>query len=148
VRSPKIVLSSVPDLPQDEILSQLLFNTTRSRLSAFQVAQIAAALASISGVGSSVTDPLGSVRAKLGLDQLSVGSDANGGSTLQLGRYVAPGVRIGAAQSASGTGTQARVQIDIAKGLKLQTTAGTGSAQAQGSSSGGTSVGVMYEFEY
>jgi len=151
VRDPKITLSSVPDMPQDEILSQLLFNTAKSRLNPFQVAQIAAALASISGVGPSVGDPLGGVRSALGLDQLSVGSDASGGTALQAGRYLAPGVRVGASQSATGTGTQATVQIDLAKGLKLETTVGSGSASATpgvAGSSNGTGVGLTYQFEY
>ncbi len=151
VRDPKITLSSVPDMPQDEILSQLLFNTAKSRLNPFQIAQIAAALASISGVGPSVGDPLGGVRSALGLDQLSVGSSASGGTALQAGRYVAPGVRIGASQSATGSGTQATVQIDLAKGLKLETTVGTGSSSATpgvAGSSSGTGVGLKYQFEY
>jgi translocation and assembly module TamB len=151
VRDPKITLSSVPDMPQDEILSQLLFNTAKSRLNPFQVAQIAAALASISGVGPSIGDPLGGVRSALGLDQLSVGSDAGGGTALQAGRYIAPGVRIGASQSATGTGSQATVQVDIAKGLKLETAIGTGSASATpaaGGSTNGTGVGLTYQFEY
>lgn len=151
VRDPKITLSSVPDMPQDEILSQLLFNTAKSRLNPFQLAEIAAALASISGVGPSVGDPLGGVRSALGLDQLSVGSDASGGTALQAGRYLAPGVRVGASQSATGTGTQATVQIDLAKGLKLETTVGSGSASATpgvAGSSNGTGVGLTYQFEY
>jgi translocation and assembly module TamB len=150
VRNPKIALTSVPDLPQDEILSQLLFKTAKSRLNPFQVAQIAAALASLTGIGPSIGDPLGGVRSALGLDQLGVGSDASGGTGLQAGRYLAPGVRVGVSQSATGTGTQATVQIDIAKGLKLETTAGTGSATATGAAgaSNGTGVGVTYEFEY
>jgi translocation and assembly module TamB len=151
VRDPKITLSSVPDMPQDEILSQLLFNTAKSRLNPFQIAQIAAALASISGVGPSVGDPLGGVRSALGLDQLSVGSDAAGGTALQAGRYLAPGVRVGASQSATGTGTQATVQIDLTKGLKLETTVGSGSASATpgvAGSSNGSGVGLKYQFEY
>jgi len=152
VRSPKIALASVPDLPQDEILSALLFNTAKGRLSPFQVAQIAAALASLSGVGPSIGDPLGGVRSALGLDQLGVGSDAGGGTRLEAGRYLAPGVRVGASQSVSGGGAQATVQIDIAKGLKLETTAGTGSAAAPAYGgagvSNGTSVGLTYQFEY
>ena len=150
IKDPKFVLSSVPDLPQDEILSQLLFSTARSRLSPFQVAQIAAALASLSGVGPAIGDPLAGIRSKLGLDQLSVGTGATGGAALQAGRYVAPGVRVGAQQSATGTGTQATVQIDIAKGLKFETTAGTGSASATGEAVGGdaASVGITYQFEY
>jgi translocation and assembly module TamB len=151
VRDPKIVLSSMPDMPQDEILAQLLFNSAKAKLNPFQVAQIAAALASISGVGPSIGDPLGRVRSALGLDQLSVGSDASGGTTLQAGRYLAPGVRLGASQSASGGGSQATVEIDVAKGLKLQTTAGTGSTSATpgvGGSMNGSGVGLLYQFEY
>jgi translocation and assembly module TamB len=150
VSDPKITLSSVPEMPQDEILSQLLFNTTKSRLSPFQVAQIAAAVASLTGAGSSIGDPLAGVRSTLGLDELSVGSDSSGAPTLEAGRYIAPGVRVGARQSATGTGTQATVQIDITKGLKLETTAGTGSASATGGAAGGdaASVGIKYQFEY
>jgi translocation and assembly module TamB len=153
VKDPKITLSSVPDMPQDEILSQLLFNTAKSRLNPFQIAQIVAALAEISGVGPSTGDPLGGVRSALGLDQLSVGSGANGGTALQAGRYIAPGVRIGASQSATGGGSQATLQIDLAKGLKLETSAGTGpssatpATQTPGTTSG-TGVGLTYQFDY
>jgi translocation and assembly module TamB len=147
--NPKIVLSSVPDMPQDEILSQLLFNTSTSKLSPLQLAQIAAALASLSGATSGF-DPLESLRTTFGLDRLSVGSDSSGNPSLQAGRYVARGVYVGAQQSATGTGTQATVQIDLAKGLKLQTTAGSGSTSATGSTSSAdaASVGITYQFEY
>jgi translocation and assembly module TamB len=151
VRNPKIVVSSVPDLPQDEILSQLLFNTSKARLNPFQVAEIAAALASLSGVAPGIGDPLGGVRSALGLDQLSVGSDASGGATSQAGRYLAPGVRLGASQSASGGGSRATVEIEVAKGLKLETTVGTGSASATpgiGGNTNGSGVGLLYQFEY
>ena len=150
VKDPKITLSSVPDLPQDEILSQLLFNSACSRLSAVQLAQIAAALASLSGAGPGIGDPLAGVRSALGFDELSVGSGAKGNPTLQAGRYLAPGVRLGARQNATGSGTEATIQIDITKGLKLETTAGTGSSSATGGGSGGggASVGLKYQFEY
>jgi translocation and assembly module TamB len=147
---PKITLSSVPDMPQDEILAQLLFNTSTSKLSPLQLAQIAAALGSLSGATSSVGDPLDKIRTSLGLDRLSVGSDSSGNPTLQAGRYIARGVYLGAQQSASGTGTQATIQVDIAKGLKLQTTAGSGTSTATGSTSSAdaASVGLTYQFEY
>ncbi|WP_254073337.1 translocation/assembly module TamB domain-containing protein [Acidisphaera sp. S103] len=146
---PKITLSSVPDMPQDEILSQLLFNTSTSKLSALQLAQIAAALASLSGATAGF-DPLESLRTGLGLDRLSIGSSSTGAPTLQAGRYVARGVYVGAQQSASGGGTQATVQIDLAKGLKLETTAGSGSTSATGAASSGdaASIGITYQFEY
>jgi len=148
VKNPKITLSSIPEMPQDEILSQLLFNTVRSRLSAFQLAQIASALASFAG-GPSI-DPLEGVRSRLGLDQLSLGGNSSGGATLEAGRYLAPGVRVGARQGVTGGETQATVQIDIAKGLKLETAAGSSASPATGGTSGtnGASVGLTYQFEY
>lgn len=148
-KDPKITLSSVPDMPQDEILSQLLFNTSTSKLSPLQLAQIAAALASLSGATSGF-DPLESLRTSFGLDRLSVGSSSSGSPTLEAGRYVARGVYLGAKQSASGSGSQATVQVDIAKGLKLETTAGSGSSSATGatSSADAASVGLTYQFEY
>ena len=155
--APKITLSSSPELPQDEILAQLLFQSSTSQLSPFQLASIATALASIAGVdtGGGVGGMLGSVRQGLGLDQLSIGngvgnptgatptagsaaSKNENAPTLQAGRYVAPGIYVGAAQGTTGTGTAAQVQIDIAKGLKLQT-------QVGGDSNG---VGVTYQFNY
>ena len=148
-KDPKITLSSVPDMPQDEILSQLLFGTSTSKLSPLQLAQIAAALASLSGAGSGF-DPLESLRTTFGLDRLSVGSSSTGSPTLEAGRYLTRGVYLGAKQSASGNGTQATVQVDITKGLKLETTAGSGSASATGatSSADAASVGLTYQFEY
>jgi translocation and assembly module TamB len=148
-KNPKIALSSVPDMPQDEILAQLLFNTSTSKLSPFQLAGIAAALASMSGATSSF-DPLESLRSKFGLDRLSVGSGPNGSPTLEAGTYLARGVYLGAKQSATGGGTQATVQIDLTRGLRLETTAGSGNTSATGSTSsaGAASIGLTYQFEY
>jgi translocation and assembly module TamB len=155
--APQITLSSSPTLPQDEILAQLLFQSSTSQLSPFQLASIATALASIAGVntGGGVGGMLGSVRQGLGLDELSIGngignptgatpaagtaaSKNENAPTLQAGRYVAPGIYVGAAQGTTGTGTAAQVQIDIAKGLKLET-------QVGGDSNG---VGITYQFNY
>jgi translocation and assembly module TamB len=151
--SPKIVLSSTPELPQDEILAQLLFHTSSSNLTALQLAQIAAGLAQISGAGGGF-DPLNSIRGALGLDTLQVGGGQNGaGPSVTAGRYVAPGVFVGAKQSASGTGSQATVQIDLLKGLKLETNVATSSASqanstGAASSDNGANVGLTYQFEY
>jgi translocation and assembly module TamB len=150
--NPKISLNSTPDLPQDEILAQILFHRSASQLSPIELAQAAAALASFTGATGG-SDPLDSVRQGLGLDRLSVGSDAAGNPAVTAGRYVAPGVFVGAKQSASG-GTQATVQVDLYRGLKLEGTAGTSSGTATGSSttgqtqSNGSGVGVTYGFEY
>ena len=149
-QAPKITLSSVPALPQDEVLSYLLFGSGVGRLGALEVAEIATGLATLTGTGGAVGDPLNAVRQGLGLDRLSVGNSKSGSPTLEAGRYVAPGIYLGAQQSASGGGSQAVVQVDIAKGLKLQGTAGTGSTSATGAAgaSNGASVGLTYQFQY
>ena len=147
--APKITLSSSPPLPQDEVLAQLLFGRSAKELGPFQYAEIAAALADLSGTTSNASNPLEGVRKGLGLDRLSVGGGAATGSgssstssaaTIEAGKYVANGVYVGAKQGTSGANTQATVQIDIYKGLKAETDVGTGS--------GGNSVGLSYQFEY
>jgi translocation and assembly module TamB len=150
--APKIALSSVPDLPQDEVLAHLLFGTSMKQLSAIQIAEIGAALAEISGVTGG-GNPLDSVRKGLGLDRLSVGGGTNGaGASVEAGRYVAKGVYVGAKQATSGAGgTQAQVQIDLTRHLKLQTTLGTGGGSTQGATpenDPGSSLGLSYQFEY
>lgn len=150
--SPKIALTSSPSLPQDEILAQLFFGQSVKQLTPLQVAQIAQALASLSGVGGGL-DPLAMVRKGLGLDRLSVGaaSGNTSGATVEAGKYIANGVYVGTKQGISG-GTQGQVQIDLTKNLKLQTTLGTGgSAPATGATPDndpGSSIGLSYQFEY
>lgn len=149
--APKIALSSSPDLPQDEILAQLLFGQSVKQLSPFQVVEIAQAVAAISGLGGA-SDPLAGVRKGLGLDRLSVGAAAgNGpGATVEAGKYVANGVYVGTKQGTAG-GTQAQVQVDLTKHLKLESTLGTGGTPATGvtpDNDPGSSIGLTYQFEY
>ncbi len=154
--SPKITLSSTPEMPQDEILAQLLFHTSASNLNALQLAETAAGLAQIAGGSSGGFNPLNSIRTTLGLDSLSVvNSDTNNGSAVQAGRYVTKRVYVGASQDTSGGGTpRVTVQVDLLKGLKLETNVAT-SSSAQPTTTGasstidtGTNVGLTYQFEY
>jgi translocation and assembly module TamB len=143
---PKIVLSSTPILPQDEILANLLFGKGTANLSPLEMVQIASTLASLTGVTTGIDDPLEGARKRLGLDRLSVGG-AN--PSLEAGRYLAPGVYLGAKQGISGGTPQATIQIDVSKRLKLEGGVGTGAAPSSGNSSSySNSIGVIYQFEY
>jgi translocation and assembly module TamB len=150
--SPKIALSSSPQLPQDEVLAHLLFRQSVKQLTPFQLAEIAQALASLSGIGSGF-DALGSLRKGLGLDRLSVGGASGDSSqtTVEAGKYVARNVYIGAKQNLSG-GTQLQVQYDITRRLKAQATLSTvtNATVTKGSSAvdNGSSIGLSYQFEY
>lgn len=146
--APKITLSSTPEMPPDEVLAWLLFHQGATTLNALQLVQIAQALAQVSGLDRGF-DPLEALRSGLGLDRLSV--DGGKDMAVEAGRYVAPGVYVGARQGTAGSGTQGLMQIDLAKGLKLETTVGTDqNATGAGASAqdAGTSVGLSYQFEY
>ncbi|HEX8572702.1 MAG TPA: translocation/assembly module TamB domain-containing protein [Allosphingosinicella sp.] len=68
---PEIGFSSTPALPQDELLSRLLFGTSITNLSAPEALQLAAAVASLNNSGGGL-DPINAVRAATGLDRLRI----------------------------------------------------------------------------
>jgi translocation and assembly module TamB len=156
--SPKIDLSSSPDLPQDEILSRLLFGEAAAQLTAIQVAQIGAALATL-GSGSGGFNPVAKIQKALGLDRLTVGAAAgtgpqatqqSSGASIEAGRYVSSRVFVAVKQSTTGT-SQLAVDVDLTKHLKLQSRLGNGTATTQGTSpenDPGSSFGLAYQFEY
>jgi translocation and assembly module TamB len=82
---PIVALSSTPQLPQDEILSQVLFGRSASQLSALEAAQLASALSSLATGGG--FDVIGGLRELAGLDRLSLGGGA-GGPTIAGGKYL------------------------------------------------------------
>ena len=82
---PEITLTSTPVLPQDEVLSQVLFGASASQLSPVEAAQLASALASLAGGGG--FDVIGGLRGLTGLDRLTFGGEA-GGLTVAGGKYL------------------------------------------------------------
>jgi translocation and assembly module TamB len=156
VDSPQFELSSTPTLPQDEILARLLFGESAAQLTALQVAEIGAALTTLSGVGGSGPNPLAKVQKTLGLDRLSVGGGTStqgtqsSGASVEAGRYVSSRVFVGAKQSTTGF-SQVEVDVDLSKHLKLQSRLGNGTATTQGTTpenDPGSSLGLLYQFEY
>ena len=68
---PEITFASVPALPQDELLSRILFGTSITNLSAPEAVQLASAVAALQS-GSGSLDPINAVRRAVGLDRLRV----------------------------------------------------------------------------
>lgn len=150
--APKIDFKSNPEQPRDQVLAMLLFGTTTAKLSTTQLAELAAAVAQLTG--GSGFDPLGTIRNSLGLDRLAIGGGngvGNGGTSVEAGKYVMKGVYVGAKQATSGSGTQAQVQVDLTRHLKLNTTVGTG-GQVTGfttpENDPGSSVGLSWGIDY
>jgi len=167
--SPKIALTSNPPLPQDDLLALLLFGEPASKLSAIQVAETGAALASLSGIGpagggsgGSKWNPLTWIKKGLGLNTLSVGGAAppggaaagggtqTSGASITAGKYISNRVYLAATQTTSGA-SQVQVDIDLTQYLKLLTRLGNGTATAQGTTpenDPGSSIGIAWQMPY
>jgi translocation and assembly module TamB len=150
VSNPKVQLTSTPALPQDEILAQLLFQQNVKQLTAFQLAAMGQAAATLGGFGTGL-NPLASIRQTLGLDRLSVVTGANSQTELEAGKYVTRNVYVGAKQGLSST-PKAEVQVDLTKNLKAKATVATGNnatvTQGAQQQDQGSSVGLSWQFEY
>ena len=68
--SPEITFSSVPPLPEEELLSRLLFGASVANISAPEAVQLGAALAALHGGGG--LDPINVLRSAIGLDRLRI----------------------------------------------------------------------------
>jgi len=155
--APVFDFSSTPPKPQDEIMALLLFGAPTQQLTPLQLAQVGAALASMSGVGGNGSlNPLVKIQKSLGLDRLSIGSGTTNaqtgqdtGASIAAGRYVSKRVYIEGKQTTAGT-SQLEADVDLTKHLRLQTRLGNGTS-VQGTTpenDPGSSIGLIYRFEY
>ena len=146
-RAPAIAVSSSPALPSDEALAWLLFGKPASSLSALELLQVAQTLAELTGREAPGTSLLSRLRSTLGLDQLKVGSGASSSSSsnssspvsLEAGRYVAPGVYVGAKQGAAGNSSRGVVEVDVLDHVKIEGDIGADSTGR---------VGAKMEWDY
>lgn len=131
-----VSFTSTPMLPQDEVLSRLIFNRSMSELSPLQLAKLAAAAASLMGGGGN--DLVDSLRGAAGLDDLDIVTDDNGNVAVQAGTYIQDNVYLGV-QAGAGGQSKVTINLDVTNDLKV-----TGAAGQDGN----TSVGVFYEKDY
>jgi translocation and assembly module TamB len=133
-----LALDSDPALPRDEILSRLLFGRSMASLSPVQAFQLASALRQLSGGGGGF-DPVGTLRALAGLDQLGV-SQGEGGEGMRVGagKYIHERVYL-EVQHDTGTGEDS-VSVDV------ELTPDVGVTGTAGNASGG--VGVYWKKDY
>ena len=89
---PLIELTSVPDLPKDEILAQVLFGRARSQLSPLETVELATSLAALAGGGG--FDVIGNLREIVRLDRLVFANTASGEISIAGGKYLSRQVYI------------------------------------------------------
>ena len=134
---PSFAITSTPALPEDEILSRVLFQQSSGSLSPFQALELANSVATLSGHG----DAFERLRRSLGVNSLNISSSAsgNGSPVLGIGRAINDRISVGVTTGARPRDNGVSVNLDITRHIRLQ---------AGVDASGGSSAGVGAEWEY
>ena len=138
---PTVKFSSTPSLPQDEILSRILFDKKVGELSPVETVQLARALAEMSGVniGGSGGGIMNRLQESLSLDVLRIDSSPSGATTLSAGKYIQKGVYVGVEQGALADDSSVKVEIEVTPQISVDTRIGQ---NASGD------VGVNWKWDY
>ncbi|MDI4664937.1 translocation/assembly module TamB domain-containing protein [Xanthobacter autotrophicus] len=133
---PDVTFTSNPTLPQDEVLSRLMFGRSAGSLTGAQALQIAQTIAQFSGGGGMLEQ----MRRSLGVDSLQVGTNAAGtGGQVGIGRRLNDRMYMGVRQGITPGSGQVTVDVDITKNIRLQ-----GATGADGSAE----VGIGAQWDY
>ncbi len=150
VSAPKLTMTSIPAVPQDEILSRVLFGRSLGQITPAEGLQVAATAASLAGGGFDVLDK---VRGTLGLDRLGFGAaparagavaannskSAASGAAITAGKYIANGVYVGASQGLTAGSSKAVVEVEVLPRVTVQ---------GDVSQNGSTGIGLNYKYDY
>ena len=137
---PRVTFASSPSLPQDEIVSRILFGNSVGQLSAIQAVQLAASLNTLRGSGGGL-NPLGKLRQVAGFDRLRIlgADDTSGrGTALAAGKYIGDDIYLEVVTDARGF-TATQLEVTLSRSLSIL-------SQAGGSNS--TNVNVRYRKTY
>ncbi|WP_070154877.1 translocation/assembly module TamB domain-containing protein [Sphingobium phenoxybenzoativorans] len=88
--APQISFTSIPALPEDELLSRILFGSSITDLSAPEALQLASAVAALQSGGGGL-DPINAVRKATGLDRLRIlpaDPTVGQGTSVAAGKYL------------------------------------------------------------
>lgn len=132
---PELVFESSPELPQEEIVSLLLFGRGFETLSLFQAAQLASSLATLSGQSEGILEKL---RRNVGLDDLDVRTDEEGDTSVRMGRYLTENVYTDLEVNPQGD-SEVSINIDLSPSL---------TARGRVNNDGRSSVGLFFERDY
>ncbi|WP_103334257.1 translocation/assembly module TamB domain-containing protein [Pseudotabrizicola formosa] len=133
---PQVSFTSNPQLPQEEVLSQLLFGRRLESLSALQGLQLANAVATLAGRGGEGL--ISRLRQGFGLDDLDVQTDAEGAAQLTAGKYLSENVYSEIVVDQDGK-SQINLNLDISETVTLKGRVGA---------DGNTGIGLFYERDY
>ncbi|SNS42513.1 autotransporter secretion inner membrane protein TamB [Sphingomonas laterariae] len=117
---PEIKFVSIPALPEDELLSRMLFGTSITNLSAPEAVQLAAAVASLQGGGTGL-NPINAVRQAAGLDRLRIlpaDTTTGQGTSIAAGKYITRKTYVELVTDGQGY-SATRIEFQITRWLSL-----------------------------
>jgi translocation and assembly module TamB len=132
---PTFAITSNPSLPEDEILSRVLFQKSSGSLSPFQALELANAVGTLSGQA----DAFEHLRKSLGVDSLDISSSATGGPLVSATHAINDRVSVGVTTGARPQDNSVNLNFDVTRHLRLQ---------AGVDATGGSTAGVGVEWEY
>jgi translocation and assembly module TamB len=130
-RNFRVSLTSVPALPQDELLALILFGRSLRQISPLQAVRLAQAAAEMTGLGGATPDFLDSIKSSLGLQEVDVSRDDEDNTAVGIGGYVGGKYYIRTQSSVSGQ-DRTRVEIQITPKISVETEVGSDSRQGGG----------------
>jgi translocation and assembly module TamB len=133
--APEVRFASSPDLPQEEIVARLIFGRGLETISPLQAAQLASAVATLSGGGGGL---VGRLRGAFGLNDLDVKQTAGGDTEVSAGTYISD--KVYTEITADSTGRQKiNLNLDLSRSL---------TAKGSAASDGNTGIGLFFEKDY
>jgi translocation and assembly module TamB len=134
--APEVNFESTPQLPQDEVLAQLIFGRNLSEISPLQAVQLAAAVGTLAGSGGGGL--IDGFRQNLGLDDFDVTTDDDGNAAVRAGAYLSENVYTDVTIN-SVVETEINLNLDITSEVTAK-----GTVDADGE----TSIGIFFERDY
>ncbi len=121
---PEIGFSSVPELPEDEVMANILFGDGLDNLTPFQAVQLAQTVQRFSGGGGGGFDPIGDVRSMTGLDDLKVGTSESGGATVGAGKYLTEKVYLELETGSEPGSGKANIEVELTPSITFESEIG------------------------
>ncbi|MDB5460281.1 MAG: autotransporter, partial [Caulobacteraceae bacterium] len=144
---PQISLSSTPVLPNDEVLSQVLFGASAAQLSPLEAAQLASALTALAAGGG--FDVIGGLRSFARLDRLALVGGGQTGVSVAGGKYLTDNVYVELAGGGR-AGPSVQVEYRVTRNLSLVSSVAnqTPTTQGGGVYQGGAKLSVRWRKDF
>lgn len=133
---PDVSFTSSPQLPEEEVIAQILFGKRLQNLSAFQAIQLANAVATLAGRGGEGI--VSKLRKGVGLDDLDVQTNEDGSAQLKAGKYISENVYTEVTVDQDGK-SEISLNLDLTDNITVKGRVGA---------TGDAGLGIYYEKDY